>query len=101
MHNEFTAMIEKDEDWYIGYCPEFAGANGQGASVEECKKNLSDAISLILKDRRNDVVLGVPEGAKEINGEAEWSAFSFSNAMQGMDDEPTSYTLKDLKENFT
>lgn len=22
MHNEFTAVIEKDEGWYIAYCPE-------------------------------------------------------------------------------
>jgi len=30
MHNEFTAIIEKDEGWYIAYCPEIPGANGQG-----------------------------------------------------------------------
>ena len=29
-HNEFTAVIEKDEDWYIAYCSEIPGANGQG-----------------------------------------------------------------------
>lgn len=50
MHNEFTAIIEQDEEWYIGYCPEIPGANGQGKSVEECKKNLAEAISLILED---------------------------------------------------
>jgi hypothetical protein len=22
MHNEFTAVIENDDDWHIGYCPE-------------------------------------------------------------------------------
>ncbi len=30
MHNEFTAIFEKDEEWYIAYCPEIPGANGQG-----------------------------------------------------------------------
>ncbi|OHB49166.1 MAG: hypothetical protein A2106_01445 [Planctomycetes bacterium GWF2_40_8] len=63
MHNEFTAIIEKDEDWYIAYCPEIPGANGQGRTPEECKKSLSEAISLILEDRRNDVLRGVPESA--------------------------------------
>lgn len=63
MHNEFTAIIEKDEEWYIAYCPEIPGANGQGHTIEECRKNLSEAISLILEDRRNDVLRGVPEGA--------------------------------------
>ena len=23
MNSEFTAIIEKDEDWFIAYCPEF------------------------------------------------------------------------------
>jgi len=38
MHNEFTAIIEKDEGWYIAYCPEIPGANGQGKTLDECKK---------------------------------------------------------------
>jgi Uncharacterised protein family (UPF0150). len=29
MHNEFTAVFERDGDWYIAYCPEIPGANGQ------------------------------------------------------------------------
>jgi len=63
LHNEFTAIIERDEEWYIGYCPEIPGANGQGKSVDECKKNLADAISLILQDRREDVERGLPADA--------------------------------------
>ena len=47
MHNEFTAIIEKDDDWYIAYCPEVPGANGQGRSVQECKDSLAEAIELI------------------------------------------------------
>jgi predicted RNase H-like HicB family nuclease len=50
MHNEFTAIIEKDEDWYIAYCPEVPGANGQGKTIEECKASLSAAISLIMEE---------------------------------------------------
>jgi len=46
MYN-FTAVIEKDGDWYIAYCPEVSGANGQGKTIEECKKNLAEAIVLI------------------------------------------------------
>ncbi|HAO20952.1 MAG TPA: HicB family protein [Desulfobacteraceae bacterium] len=51
MYN-FTAVIEKDGDWYIAYCPEVSGANGQGKTIEECKKNLAEAILLIFEDRR-------------------------------------------------
>lgn len=63
MHNEFTAIIEQDGKWYIGYCPEIPGANGQGRTVEECRRNLAEAISLILEDRREDGLRGVPEDA--------------------------------------
>jgi len=52
MHNEFTAIIERDGDWFIAYCPEIPGANGQGHTKEECLQSLSDAINLILQDRR-------------------------------------------------
>ena len=61
MHNEFTAIIEKDEDWYIAYCAEIPGANGQGKTKEECLKSLSEAIQLILEDRRQDSLRGVPK----------------------------------------
>ena len=54
MHNDFTAILEKDENWFGAYCPEVTGANGQGKTIEECKENLDEAISLILQDRRED-----------------------------------------------
>lgn len=54
MHNEFTAIVERDGKWFIAYCPEIPGANGQGKTKEECLVNLRDAIELILEDRRQD-----------------------------------------------
>ncbi len=63
MHNEFTAIIEQDGDWYIAWCPEMPGANGQGRTVEESKSRLAEAIALILQDRREDMMRGVPENA--------------------------------------
>jgi len=63
MRNEFTAIIEKDENWYIAYCPEIPGANGQGKTIEECRQSLADGISLILNDRREDGMRGVPTDA--------------------------------------
>jgi len=63
MHNEFTAIIEQDGDWYIAYCPEVPGANGQGRTREECRQNLAEAIALILEDRREDSLRGVPDDA--------------------------------------
>ena len=63
MRNEFTAVFERDGEWYIGYCPEIPGANGQGKSVDECRENLSQAIALILEDRRTDALRGLPADA--------------------------------------
>jgi len=54
MHNEFTAIIEKDGDWYIAYCPEIPGANGQGETKDECRISLAESIHLILEDRRKE-----------------------------------------------
>jgi predicted RNase H-like HicB family nuclease len=48
---EFTAIVEQDGPWYIASCAEVPGANGQGATREECLTSLRDAISLILDYR--------------------------------------------------
>ncbi|MGE0680848.1 MAG: type II toxin-antitoxin system HicB family antitoxin [Candidatus Binatia bacterium] len=63
MHNEFTAIIERDDEWYIAYCPEIPGANGQGKTKEEARASLVAAIALILEDRREDALRGVPADA--------------------------------------
>ena len=65
MHNEFTAIIEKDGDWFIAYCPEIPGANGQGHTKEDARESLSEAIALILADRREDALRGVPADAEQ------------------------------------
>lgn len=63
MHNEFTAVIERDGDWFVAWSPEVPGANGQGHTLEECRQSLAAAIQLVLEDRREDGLRGVPENA--------------------------------------
>ena len=63
MTNEFTAVVERDGEWFIAYSPEVPGANGQGKTKEEVLKSLSEAIALILADRREDGLRGVPPDA--------------------------------------
>ena len=63
MHNEFTAIIERDGEWHIAYCPEIPGANGQGRTKDEARQSLAEAIALILQDRREDGLRGVPSDA--------------------------------------
>ncbi len=64
MRNEFTAIFERDGDWYITYCPEIPGANGQGRTKDEARASLAEAITLILEDRREDSLRGVPADAE-------------------------------------
>jgi predicted RNase H-like HicB family nuclease len=64
MKAEFTAIIEAaPEGGYWAICPEVPGANGQGETVNEAKDNLRQAIELILEDRRDDILRGLPEDA--------------------------------------
>lgn len=63
MKNEFTAIIEQDGAWFIAYCPEIPGANGQGRTKDEARDSLAEAISLILEDRREEGLRGVPPEA--------------------------------------
>jgi len=46
MHNQFTAIIERDQDWFVAYCPEIPGANGQGRTKAESLQSLSDAVEV-------------------------------------------------------
>ena len=64
MKAEFTAIIEAaPEGGFWAFCLEVPGANGQGETLEETKKNLRLAIELILEDRKADILRGLPEDA--------------------------------------
>ena len=52
MHNEFTAIVERDRDRRTAYCPGIPGANGQGRAIPETFHSLAEGVSLILEDRR-------------------------------------------------
>lgn len=61
MKSEFTAIIDTaPEGGYWAICPEIPGANGQGETVTEAKDSLRQAIELILEDRREDLLRGLP-----------------------------------------
>lgn len=64
MRHEITAVYERDDEWVIAYCPEVPGANGQGRTKEEARASLTEAIVLILEDRREEGQRGVPAGAE-------------------------------------
>ena len=52
MENHLTPIFEKDGPWWIGYVPELPGANTQGATLEEARENMSEAIAMVLQANR-------------------------------------------------
>jgi predicted RNase H-like HicB family nuclease len=50
-------------EWYVAYCPEVPGANGQGRTKDEAVGSLSAAIKMILEQRRDEGLQGVPPTA--------------------------------------
>ncbi len=47
-----TAVFEKVADGYIGFVEELPGANTQGATIEEARANLAEAVDLVLEANR-------------------------------------------------
>ena len=61
MKEILTAIFEKSPQGYIGYVEELPGANTQGATLEETKRNLIEAIQLVLEANRQlteEAILG-------------------------------------------
>jgi predicted RNase H-like HicB family nuclease len=50
---EFTAIIEKKGRWYIGTVEEIPGINSQGRTLVELRRNLKEAIQLIVESNRS------------------------------------------------
>jgi predicted RNase H-like HicB family nuclease len=51
-HMQFTAVFRKVPEGYIGFVEELPGANTQGATLDETRRNLEEAISLVLEANR-------------------------------------------------
>ncbi len=52
MKEKLTAIFQKSPYGYIGFVKELPGANTQGSTLEETRKNLIEAIQLVLEANR-------------------------------------------------
>ncbi|HEY9139772.1 MAG TPA: type II toxin-antitoxin system HicB family antitoxin [Bryobacteraceae bacterium] len=80
MRNEFTAIVENDGPWYVAYCAEVPGANGQGKSRAECLASLREAIALVrtkLDRRYDDLKSG---RVRPISGDEVWARLRAKSA---------------------
>ncbi len=52
MVGQFTAVYLKRNKWYIGYVEEIPGVNTQGRTLAETKRNLREALVMVLEANR-------------------------------------------------
>jgi predicted RNase H-like HicB family nuclease len=52
MNIRFTAVFQQVPEGYIGFVEELPGANTQGATLEEARTNLEEAVALVLEANR-------------------------------------------------
>lgn len=64
MENQYTAVIQQDGQWWIGWIEEIRGVNCQGRTREELLVNLESALREMLTMNREDA-------RKEVGGEFE------------------------------
>jgi len=52
MDLQFTAVFQQVPEGYIAFVEELPGANTQGATLEEARANLQEAVTLVLEANR-------------------------------------------------
>lgn len=52
MKAKFTAVFQREDDWWIAHVREVPGANTQGRTLEEARENLREALQLMLEENR-------------------------------------------------
>ncbi len=49
---QLTAVFQQVAEGFIGFIEEMPGANTQGATLEEARNNLQEAVALVLEANR-------------------------------------------------
>lgn len=65
MNMNLTAVFLKVPEGYVGFVEELPGANTQGATLEETRTNLKEAVALVLEANR-ELAQGSLEGREVI-----------------------------------
>jgi len=64
MEREFTAVIQKRGRWYIAWVEEIPGVNTQGRTLAEARRNLKEALQLVLEENRRLAAKDRPGAAR-------------------------------------
>jgi predicted RNase H-like HicB family nuclease len=67
MASAYTAIIQRDGPWWVGWVEEIPGVNGQGATREECVESLRSALKEALELNRADAISAAQSPFEEVN----------------------------------
>ncbi len=59
---KLTAIYRKVPEGYIGFVEEVPGANTQGATLEEARANLREAVVMLIEENRASIEEAVEDG---------------------------------------
>ncbi|GAC1449421.1 MAG: type II toxin-antitoxin system HicB family antitoxin [Isosphaeraceae bacterium] len=63
----YTAVIQRHGEWWIGWIAEVPGVNSQGATREELLDNLRDALEEALEMNREDARAAAAGAFEEVS----------------------------------
>ena len=52
MKHQFTSVIEKRGKWFVAYIEEIPGVNTQGKTLAEARRNLKEALTMVIEANR-------------------------------------------------
>ena len=67
MTTNYTAVIQRDGEWWIGWVEEVPGVNSQATTREELLDNLRDALEEALEMNREDARAAAAGAFEEVN----------------------------------
>jgi predicted RNase H-like HicB family nuclease len=63
----YTAVVQQDGEWWIGWIEEIPGVNSQGGSRDELLENLRDALEEALEMNRADALAAASGSFEEVS----------------------------------
>jgi predicted RNase H-like HicB family nuclease len=66
MRNEYTAVVQRDGPWWVGWIEEIPGVNSQGESREELMENLQSALREVLELNRAEARKSAGDDFEEV-----------------------------------
>ena len=67
MNAHYTAIVQQDGEWWIGWVKEIPGVNSQGKTREELLENLRDALEEALEMNRAEAVAAAGGSYEEVS----------------------------------